>query len=64
MKQKQKEESIKIGDGKIEEYIKKVLEFNENEEIDREILLKLIDKIVIENKKIKTIKYNFSIPNN
>ena len=64
MKEKQKEESIKICDGKIEEYIKKVLEFNENEEIDREILLKLIDKIVIENKKIKTIKYNFSIPNN
>ena len=46
----------------IEKYIKKVLEFNQNEEISRDIILKLINKIVIENKKIKSISYNFSIP--
>ena len=45
----------------IEKYIKKVLEFDEKSEIDREIILKLIDKIVLENKKIKSISYNFSI---
>ena len=43
------------------EFIKKVLEFKSKDEINREILLKLIDKIVIENKKIKSISYNFSI---
>ena len=48
----------------IEKYIKKVLEFNQNEEINRDIILKLINKIVIENKKIKSISYNFSIPKN
>lgn len=64
MKEKQKEENITVSDDKIEEYINKVLEFNENEEINREIIFKLIDKIVIENKKIKSITYNFSIPNN
>ena len=45
----------------IEKYIKKVLEFNSDSEIDRNIILKLINKIVLENKKIKSISYNFSI---
>ena len=63
MEEKQKEERIVVDDDKIEEYIKKVLEFKNDSEIDREILLKLIDKIVIENKKVKSITYNFSIPN-
>lgn len=45
----------------IEQYVKKVLEFDNTSEIDRNLLIKLIDKIVIENKKIKSIKYNFSI---
>lgn len=37
------------------------LKFNDKSKIDRNILIKLIDKIVIENKKIKSITYNFSI---
>ena len=59
---KNKEEKIKTDN--IEKYIKKVLEFNKNDEINREIILKLINKIVIENKKIKSICYNFSVPTN
>ena len=59
---KNKEEKIKTDN--IEKYIKKVLEFNKNDEINREIILKLINKIVIENKKIKSISYNFSVPTN
>ena len=50
-----------IREESIEKYIKKVLEFNSDSEIDREIILKLINKIVLENKKIKSISYNFSI---
>ena len=45
----------------IEKYIKNILEFNLNNKIDRNIILKLVDKIVLENKKIKSIFYNFSI---
>ena len=45
----------------IEQYVKKVLEFDNTSEIDRNLLIKLIDKIVIENKKIKSIKYNFNV---
>lgn len=64
IKKKQDNEKINIDDEQIEKYINKVLEFKEKDKIDREILLKLIDKIVIENKKVKSITYNFSIPNN
>ena len=53
------EEDIK--EESIEKYIRKVLEFDQKNEIDREIILKLINKIVLENKKIKSISYNFSI---
>ena len=60
---KDEEEKIVVSDNTIEKYIKRVLEFKNKDEIDREILLKLIDKIVIENKKIKSISYNFSVPN-
>lgn len=60
---KDEEEKIVVSDNAIEKYIKRVLEFKNKDEIDREILLKLIDKIVIENKKIKSISYNFSVPN-
>ena len=45
----------------IMEYVKKVLEFDNTSEIDRNLLIKLIDKIVIENKKIKSIQYNFNV---
>lgn len=62
-KQKFKNEE-KVESTDIEKYVKKVLEFNKDDEINREIILKLINKIVIENKKIKSITYNFSIPNN
>lgn len=62
---KRKEEDKKdISEEMIEEYIKKVLSFDEKDNINREILVKLIDKIVIEDKKVKSISYNFSIPNN
>ena len=64
IKKKQMDEKISINDEQIEKYINKVLEFKEKDKIDREIILKLIDKIVIENKKVKSITYNFSIPNN
>ena len=63
IQKKYDEENIKVKDDKIEEYIKKVLEFKTDNEINRDILVKLIDKIVIENKKVKSITYNFSIPN-
>ena len=47
---------------KMENYIKEILQFDNPDKIDRTLLLKLIDKIVIENKEIKSITYNFSIP--
>ena len=50
-----------VNEKDIEQYVKKVLEFKNRSEIDRNLLIKLIDKIVIENKKIKSIQYNFSI---
>ena len=46
----------------MENYIKEILQFDNPDKIDRTLLLKLIDKIVIENKEIKSITYNFSIP--
>lgn len=64
IKRKDEEDKKEISEDMIEEYIKKVLSFDEKDNIDREILVKLIDKIVIENKKVKSISYNFSIPNN
>ena len=54
-------EKNEVNKNDIEQYIKKILEFNNISEIDRNLLVKLIDKIVIENKKIKSIQYNFSI---
>ena len=45
----------------IENYIKNILEFNLNSKTERSIILKLVNKIVLENKKIKSISYNFSI---
>ncbi len=50
-----------VNEKDIEQYVKKVLEFKNTSEIDRNLLIKLIDKIVIENKKIKSIQYNFCI---
>lgn len=50
-----------VNEKSIEQYVKKVLEFNNKDKIDRNLIIKLIDKIVIENKKIKSIQYNFSI---
>ena len=38
----------------MEDYIKEVLQFNNPDKVDRNLLLKLIDKIVIENKEIKS----------
>lgn len=46
----------------LENSVTEALKFNDKSKIDRNILIKLIDKIVIENKKIKSITYNFSIP--
>ena len=60
--------NIKVEDEKqipfksMEDYIKEVLQFDNPDKVDRNLLLKLIDKIVIENKEIKSITYNFSIP--
>ena len=64
MNEEKKKENLDVSEVEIEKYVNKVLEFSEDGEINREILLKLIDKIVIENKKIKSITYNFSITNN
>lgn len=50
-----------VNEKDLEKYVKQVLEFNNTSNIDRKLLIKLIDKIVIENKKIKSIQYNFSI---
>ena len=51
----------KVSSKEIEQYVNKILEFDEKDTIDRSILLKLIDKIVIQDKKIASITYNFSI---
>ena len=64
MNEAKKKENLDVSEAEVEKYVNKVLEFSEDGEINREILLKLIDKIVIENKKIKSITYNFSITNN
>lgn len=56
----EEEKNISIKD--MENYIKKILQFDDPDKVDRSLLLKLIDKIVIENKEIKSISYNFSIP--
>ena len=47
----------------VEASIKEILKFEDINKIDRNILIKLINKIVIENKKVRSITYNFSIPN-
>ena len=60
IKQKNEIKKIKINDDKVKQYVKNILEFNERDEITRSLLLKLIDKIVIENKKIRSISYNFT----
>ena len=64
MNEAKKKENLDVSEAEVEKYVNKVLEFSEDGEINREILLKLIDRIVIENKKIKSITYNFSITNN
>lgn len=64
IKKEDEEKKIEASEIELEKYIKKVLDFDEKDKIDRKILLKLIDKIVVENKKVKSISYNFSIPNN
>lgn len=46
----------------LEKSVIEALKFSNPTKIDRNILIKLIDKIIIENKKIKSITYNFSIP--
>ena len=53
-----------ISQKELENSVIEALKFNDKSKIDRNILIKLIDKIVIENKKIKSIKNNFSITNN
>ena len=53
-----------ISQKELENSVIEALKFNDKSKIDRNILIKLIDKIVIENKKIKSITYNFSITNN
>ena len=63
IKKKNEQFNRKISDDEIEKYVKNALEFKEDDKINRTILLKLIDKIVIENKKVKSISYNFSVPN-
>ena len=52
----------KFSQKELENSVIEALKFNDKSKIDRNILIKLIDKIVIENKKIKSITYNFSIP--
>lgn len=52
----------KVTSKDLEKYIRDVLKFDDKDKVDREILIKLIDKIVIDNKKISSITYNFSIP--
>lgn len=54
----------KFSQKELENSVIEALKFNDKSKIDRNILIKLIDKIVIENKKIKSITYNFSITNN
>ena len=54
-------ENKNISKENIEKYVKQVLEFKSTSEIDRNLLIKLIDKIVIENKKVKNIQYNFYV---
>lgn len=63
------EKNAKLEAGKIksiykdaEKYINEVLKFDDITKVDRNLLIKLIDKIIIENKKISSITYNFSIP--
>lgn len=51
----------KFSQKELENSVIEALKFNDKSKIDRNILIKLIDKIVIENKKIKSITYNFSI---
>lgn len=53
--------SKKISGEEVEKYVSEVLKFDNPDRIDRSILIKLINKIIIENKKIKSIEYNFSI---
>ena len=60
-KKEKEEKSQKVSNNDIEEYVKEVLKFKDINKIDRNILVKLIDKIVIENRKISNITYNFSI---
>lgn len=52
----------KVSNKDIEDAIKEMLELKDVNKIDRNLLIKLIDKIVVENKKISSITYNFSIP--
>ena len=54
----------KFSQKELENSVIEALKFNDKSKIDRNILIKLIDKIVIEDKKIKSITYNFSITNN
>lgn len=63
LKDNKLEENKKASYKDIEKYINEVLKFDDITKVDRNLLIKLIDKIIIDNKEISSITYNFSIPN-
>lgn len=61
-KNNKSEEKTRTSYEAAEKYINEVLKLDDITKVDRNLLIKLIDKIIIDNKKISSISYNFSIP--